>query len=131
MTPQPEPHRICPGCGGKFPPLRYPNNRNQRTARPVWTCTLCYRRERRNAGHRSTKPSSGSLKDHQKRTPGAITGPGPKETTPETREKLRQLFRRDPEKVIHRLCDLMEGKPCLEEIAKLSQPRSEGASRAV
>jgi hypothetical protein len=42
---------------------------------------------------------------------GAITGPGPKETTPETRENLKKLFRSDPEAVIHRLCQLLEGMP--------------------
>jgi len=112
MTPQPEAYRICPGCGGKFPPLRYPNNRNAKTARPVWTCDPCYRKQRRKAGKDGNKPSSRTaLKDYQKRTPGAITGPGARRPTPETVAKLRALFQRDPDAVIHRLCDLLRGVP--------------------
>lgn len=128
MTPQPEPHRICPGCGGKFPPLRYPNNRNNRIARPIWTCGSCYHRQRRADGIETNKPSSKSpgLKDYQKRTPGAITGAGPKETTPETRERLRLLFKSDPEKVIHRLCDLMEGFKASEKLQTIKARITQG-----
>ena len=98
-----ETHRICPVCGGKFPPLLNPNYRIAKTARPVWTCSKCYQKERRDSG------ASNKHKHYKQRTPGAITGPGAKESTPETKARIKALFDRDPLAVIHRLCDLLEG----------------------
>lgn len=94
-----------------YPPLQCPQNSKRRTARPVWTCHKCYTRERRRAGFVQHVA-------YKQRTPGAITGPGPKEVTPETKEKLKALFRKDPEAVIHRLCQLLEGMPDVGNLLK-------------
>lgn len=92
--------RTCPGCGGQFPAPRFPNYR-RKNSRPVWTCTKCYKEECKRAGRSSAA--------YKQRTPGAVVGTGGKRASQETQAKLKALFDREPQMVIHRLCCLLEG----------------------
>jgi hypothetical protein len=93
--------RECPGCNRKFPHGNLEFRR--KTARPVWTCLTCYRRERKAQGINDR----GERKP-QWRNPNAVTGTAGK-CTPETAEKIHQTLRNNPQ-AIHRLCDLLEGQ---------------------
>lgn len=108
--------RTCPGCNQQFPAVKEQYRR--KWARPVWTCTQCYKRQRREAGLETMT--------HKIRIPGAIEGHGPKRASPETQARLAALFRTDPEKVIHKLCDLMEGFHAGEKLKAIARAARKG-----
>lgn len=103
--------RICPHCGVHYPAIKHPEHSRLRHA--VWWCVRCRNKERKREQRESDR-IAGRLR-HKPNTPGACVGHGPKRTTPETAAKLKALFDRDPDKVIHQLCKLLEGMPCTRE----------------
>ena len=97
--------RTRPECNQTEPEPKHPEKRRSNAA-PVWTCRKCRNKLRKRA-QRATgfRPNA----HYKQRTLGAITGPAERRTTPETAAKIRALFETEPEKTIHRLCDLLEG----------------------
>lgn len=107
--------RTCPGCNQVFPSPTGPTPHN---ARAVWTCSPCCELR--------LSPLSLRSRQYKARTPGAIEGHGPKRASPETQARLAALFRTDPEKVIHKLCDLMEGFHAGEKLKAIARAARKG-----